>query len=559
MMKNVYPLLRLTVAIIISLGAIRPLLSPGFFPMHDDVQPARIVAMSRALREGQFPVRWVSDLGYGYGYPLFNFYAPLPYYVGGLVHLATGDALVATKAMMALGMLLAAVSMYVLAALFLPYWGVLVAVVLYVYAPYHGLQLYVRGAVGELWAYGFLPFILAGVVSLVRGKRRGLFMGAASLTGVILSHTIMGYLTAAAFGVALFGGFVWLWIAKRAKVNKKVLYSLLFMGLLGLGLSAFFWLPAIAEMKFTSVAGQIGGGATLADHFVCARQLWQSAWGYGGSAAGCTDGMAFKLGKVHILLAVLGVLLFLKRGGTWKPDVRLVGIVAFALLGASLFLMLPVSASVWAALPMAAFVQYPWRLLLFAAFGLSLMASLVWRVLPARLGLYGAAVVIALTLWVNAEAFLPQYLYPATSSDFTTQDELRFRASRVSDEYLPQDLVRPGGEDEVVGDTIPEAKTRTVVIQDEAATRGTYDVVVGVDEDVVVRRAYFPGWRYWVDGSEGPVRFEGGLPVVRLTAGTHTIEIRLADTPVRKVANLISLLSAVFVLYLYAKHKKAIT
>lgn len=557
-MKNVYPLFRFVVAVVISLGAIRPLLSPGLFPMHDDVQPARVIAMSRALGEGQFPVRWVSDLGYGYGYPIFNFYAPLPYYVGGAVNLATGDVLLATKAMMALGMLLAAVSMYALASLFLPYWGVLVAVVLYMYAPYHGVQLYVRGAVGELWAYGFLPFILAGVVLLVRGKRQGLFVGAAGLAGLVLSHTIMGYLAAAAYAAAFLGWGVWHSLTKRAKLNKKLLYNLLLIGLLGLGLSAFFWLPAIVEMKATNVAGQIGEGATLADHVVCAAQLWQSPWGYGGSIPGCTDGLSFKLGKVHIVLAALGMLLFLKKGRSWKPDVRLIGIVAIALLVASLVLMLPVSASAWSALPMAAFVQYPWRLLLFAAFGLSLMASLIWRALPARPGLYAAAIVVALALGVNAEAFVPQYLYPASSSDFATPYELRFRASRVSDEYLPPDLVRPTSEDEVVGDTIPEAKTRTVVIEDEAATRGRYAVTTGVAQDVVIRRAYFPGWRYWVDGSEGAVRIEGGLPVVHLAPGTHAIDMLLTDTPVRRVANLISLLSVVFVLYLYAKHKHAI-
>jgi uncharacterized membrane protein len=62
---------------------VRHLFADGFYPMHDDTQVSRVVVMGRALIHGQFPVRWVSDLGYGYGYPLFNFYGPLPYYVGG--------------------------------------------------------------------------------------------------------------------------------------------------------------------------------------------------------------------------------------------------------------------------------------------------------------------------------------------------------------------------------------------------------------------------------------------------------------------------------------------
>ena len=84
MRRHVLPLLLL---LIFSFWAVRSLLESGYFPMHDDTQVGRIIAMGRALRNGQFPVRWVSDLGYGYGYPIFNFYGPLPYYLGGGLHM----------------------------------------------------------------------------------------------------------------------------------------------------------------------------------------------------------------------------------------------------------------------------------------------------------------------------------------------------------------------------------------------------------------------------------------------------------------------------------------
>ena len=73
----------LIIVVILSFFMIKPLWVNGYFPMHDDTQVARVVEMGRALRAGQFPVRWVSDLGYGYGYPIYNFYGPLPYYAGG--------------------------------------------------------------------------------------------------------------------------------------------------------------------------------------------------------------------------------------------------------------------------------------------------------------------------------------------------------------------------------------------------------------------------------------------------------------------------------------------
>src|SRR5690606_27957331 len=42
----------------------------------------------------------------------------------------------------------------------------------------------------------------------------------------------------------------------------------------GILLASFYILPAFAEMKYTNVSSQVGGGADFSDHFVCVRQFW---------------------------------------------------------------------------------------------------------------------------------------------------------------------------------------------------------------------------------------------------------------------------------------------
>jgi hypothetical protein len=531
-MKKYSSLLWLILVVILSLGAVRPLFSSGFFPMHDDVQVARVISMSRSLADGQFPVRWVADLGYGYGYPIFNFYGPLPYYVGGFINLASGDALLATKIMMGAGMLLAGVAMYAFASKLLPLWGAAALAMLYMYAPYHGLDLYVRGAVGELWAYGFLPLVVAGLLGNIP-------LGILGLFGVVTSHTIMGYLTV---GLLVLYALV-CWVRTKRFPGTTALM----LGF-GLGLSAFFWLPAAAEMKFTNVAGQIGGGAAIGDHFVCARQLWQSPWGYGGSAPGCADGLSFKLGKLLIILGAAGVYLLLRSRNSLKKPWGTVGALGAGMVAGSVFFMTPISQKIWEAIPYAGFIQYPWRLLVFATLGLVMLAAFVFRSLSGRLGLYVAALTFVLVALTNAEAFVPNYLYPATPADFTNESELRFRASRVSDEYMPPDFVRPQTAADIVRDTIPGT-----------ATSGILTLTLEEKVDVTIPRASFPGWQYWVDGNPAEARIVGGLPVFAMPAGAHTIEFRLTDTPVRRAGNGISLVSMVALAILYAKNKKAIT
>lgn len=159
--------------LIFSFFAIKPFFTSGFFPIHDDAQIARVFEMGKALSDGMFPVRWVADLGYGYGYPIFNFYAPFAYYIGGIITVIGVDTLIATKLMIVFGILTAGITAYFFARQLWGDSGAFLSAILYIYAPYHAVQIYVRGAVAELWAYAFIPLVFYSVLMTARyGKWR---------------------------------------------------------------------------------------------------------------------------------------------------------------------------------------------------------------------------------------------------------------------------------------------------------------------------------------------------------------------------------------------------
>ena len=158
----------LTLIFLLAYPAVGSLLGNKSFPVHDDTQQARIYVMSQELKNNQFPVRLVGDLGYGFGYPIFNFYAPLPYYFGSLFYIGGLDLFASTNLMYLSAFLLAGVSMYFLAFHLAGRSAGIAAAILYLYAPYHAVNLYVRGAVGELYAYAFLPLYLLGMYLLVK-------------------------------------------------------------------------------------------------------------------------------------------------------------------------------------------------------------------------------------------------------------------------------------------------------------------------------------------------------------------------------------------------------
>ena len=80
--------------------------------------------------------------------------------------------------------------MYLLAREFWGELGGVISGLFYTYAPYHAIDVYVRGAVGEFWAMAFLPLVFYGLYKLFREKWWGVIVAALGFGGVILSHNL---------------------------------------------------------------------------------------------------------------------------------------------------------------------------------------------------------------------------------------------------------------------------------------------------------------------------------------------------------------------------------
>src|SRR3989338_6197714 len=80
MKKNFYYIL---LVLICSVPALLPLFHNGFFTTDDgEWMIIRFSAFHEALRDGQFPVRFLGRLNHEYGYPVANFLYPGFMYLG---------------------------------------------------------------------------------------------------------------------------------------------------------------------------------------------------------------------------------------------------------------------------------------------------------------------------------------------------------------------------------------------------------------------------------------------------------------------------------------------
>jgi len=70
-----------SILLVLSIPPTFYLLRRGFYEPHDLHHFADIYEMVRALASGQIPPRWGPDFSFNFGYPLFNFYYVLPFYL----------------------------------------------------------------------------------------------------------------------------------------------------------------------------------------------------------------------------------------------------------------------------------------------------------------------------------------------------------------------------------------------------------------------------------------------------------------------------------------------
>lgn len=460
MIERIKNMLAIIAILLLSYWAVEDILKPGFFPMHDDTQVVRVYEMTKALKTGQFPIRWVPDLGYGYGYAIFNFYSPLPYYFGGFFNLLGFDALAATKIMFVFGTLLSGASMYFFAKEFWGKWGGVLSALLYVYAPYHLLDIYVRGAVGEFWAIAFLPLVFHGVYKIYSsGRVRGpetekvltfgpgdipkwVIFSAFSFAAVILSHNITAMLLSFFLAIA----FPFLILTTKDKKQFAICYLL--FSILGLLLSAFFWLPAVSESTLTKVATLVKGTNDFHFHFVCISQLWNSPWNFGGSVPGCNDGLSFQIGKFHLIYALIGflaIIFFVKSRKIRDLHSSLI-IISLFLLIFSIFMLLPVSNPIWNLIPLLAYTQYPWRFLAFVILFVSFFSGATPLFLKEKSNYIKALAVVFLVFLPIIKDYKftkPRYISPWTEKDYITEENIKWKTSKISDEYLPKDFPIP--------------------------------------------------------------------------------------------------------------------
>lgn len=551
------PSVYLLLIIIFSIIAFYQLLRPGFFSMQDDLQAFRVVEMSKCLKDFQIPCRWIPDMGYQYGYPQFNYYGPLPFYFGSVLNLVGISVIDTVKILFILGFILSAVSMFVFLKSLLDAQSAFVGAFLYTYAPFKAAEVYVRGSLSEFLTFIFLPLLFWSSLQFFKFKKiKYLIWFSFSLFLLLTTHNLTSLIFLPVLAI---------WIVILSLLNKdwKGFLKIVLFGLLGVGLSAYFILPLIFEKQYVHLETLIGGYFDYRQHFVDIYQLFVSNYfNYGSSVLGPNDTVSLSTGQVHWVIALLGLFLsflFYKKN---KKFSIIIWVLSFMELGV-LFMMHQKSSFIWEKLSFLVYLQFPWRFLIDSVFLLSILDACTIFLLSKinkKLGVVVGALIIIAVLFLHASFFKPSEWLNINDADKFSGASWEKQLTISIFDYLPIYAKFPPTHKAPALPEVLEGEANFINYQ-----KGS-DYQVGqieVKKDALLRLPLFdfPGMQVSVDGKKiehinSDCRNESfclGLITFKAPVGIHTISANLADTPVRQIGNIISVLSILGVFVLLSK------
>lgn len=500
---------------------------------HDGpVHLARIASYYKELSYGQIPPRWASELNFGVGMPLFNFMYHLPYLIASIPLFFSFGLVASFKISLLISFLLSGVGMFLLSKkLFGDIPRAYLVTILYQFAPFHLVELVVRGSIGEAYTYSFLPFVLYGIV-LVSENPKPLYLLTTSIATsfLVLSHNAISLVS---FGVAFLFAILF---TPKAKNRLVTLLPLV----IGLGLTTFYWLPAMLERKYTY--GDLFMKDMYLSHFAPIQNFFIP--NFTNAVHLQTGGITVYLGLIQSMLLVYSLyLLFVKK--IKDSNVRSIVLFSLILIMVSFFFMQPISSPIWEQVKTLRMFQFPWRLLSIVGLGTALLGGVIaYRNKKFNLIIVSVLCVISvlttIVFWNPPLGYdkiteTDYWNYPLNTTYFGETDLIWSDGPASSYPIAPFEIIEGKGE---ITNPYKKSIKHSFTINAQTPVR------------VIDNTQYFPGWRVFVDTVKTPIEFQDqnhrGRITFAVSQGIHNVQIAFGNSPIRTIGNIISIFTLLF-------------
>ena len=530
-MQNARPLALLSAAaLLLSL----PVILYGFPVLGHDGRGHLLLCRQFSLQfwSGELYPRWLMGTHHGFGSPTFFLYAPFPFFVTSLI--APFARWFADKPAGYVELGLSAVLALWCSGIAAYFWlrrvcrepAAVVGALVYLAIPYHvTVDLYMRAALAEFWAFAWMPLILYFTEGVVRRRRYALIGLAVSYALLVTTHLLTTLMfSPIPVAYALF-------LSKRGE-RLRSLAGLSAGLLLGIGLAALYLFPALEQQRYFS------SERYLTDPIF----RWQNNFPHLDGRLLDRRGVWPSFGQFIAILVILSALAVACLAAIARGAAR---VFWLAIAGASLFMMAQVSAPVWRLVPALANLQFPWRFQAVLAVALAALAAEATWPISRKIAL-GGLISIAL-LWL---AFFGRMFYIVSVQDHRAGWDTEFS----QDPFLNA-WASPGAKETPMEQVRFESGEGTASVEKWAPRDIRLRLRCDRESRIVLHQFYYPGWK-----SSVPVDASGeGLIRVTAPAGEYELRVRLERGSMEKLGGWVSAISLAGLLLLVMFENRSMT
>ena len=559
------------VLLIFSFVLLQPLTTSISLCADDKIHLNKALALELSIRNGNFFPRWIPDMGRGYGYPLFNFYAPLSSYPVVVIHFAGLSYPLAVNITHTFYLYLAGIALFIFARDLFSERAAFVSAITYMSAPYLGYDIIYRGALAEVSGWMWIPLALWAIRrAMIQSSWRWAIIGAICYAALIPSHNLLALMSTpliAGWVIVIsldLEGFIRPASLRDVLRNLQSLFRRSKFGItamvLGLALTAYFWLPVLIERSYVRTDRLLDLTVLqYFNNFIAPSELY-SQWS--------SDPLLFNpspprgLGLITVILASLGAITFIisvirSQRQSLSP-ISFISPISFLMLTTLVycFLTLQISQPIWDVTPLMPFFQFPWRMLTPAALGAAVMVGVfveTLHVTPLRMLIASAALILFnLPWWTPTYCGVTPPTTPETIRQFRV--ETFMEGAHSYSEYLPI-WVKKFPQDDELFNTLVDGKSpeRLVIANAKIESRSAnplnadYTVTVSQNTEAIYKQFYYPGWNVEVDGKQIEIQPDPESGVIRfnMPSGAHILRVRFGETPLRAMADVISVLAVI--------------
>lgn len=551
-------LIDLSIILALTVLLMSPYLTKSFLAIEHDTffHVSRIEQYAQALQHGQIlpAIYPYENGGFGYGSPLF--YSDIFLLLPAILH-NLGLVLVDSyKLTVFLASLCSGITMYMLAGKFTQKSPIrLLAVTAYLFSNYHITDIYVRGALGEVFALVGIPLILSGLYEIFETNQKYSFSYLIGLVITVLSHNLSFLLC---FILVIIICIIYL--PKCSFDRYKLLVS---ESMLACLLTAFYTFPMIEQLKSQQFyLNYYASSSALENHAMAFWQFFtnQTVFGLSGNQYKANNAMVVNIGLFLSIAPISYLFLAKKEKQPFITSMLVLGWIC---------MLLPAQIFPWKYMSFVRVLQFPWRLN---------MLALPLLCVPAVIGIENLThklkyVPICLLLLLSLEGIY--HLYPATKRTFimphnTTWQEVT--SGKLIDPYYSAQYMRvelAGGD--YLPYHSPDFRSYTKTIQTTSAETvttgewidyGRYRFTITNPQTIILPITYYKGYIiHNIDTAEvlETTLSKNGLVSVTIpSAGTYVCEYQ--STNIRIVSIWISILTCMISIgySIYHRQKKDI-